>query len=80
MFTPPKKLPWATELPDWHRAIEIAIEPSKLIEEEPCGCGQVPSINGCRMAMLDSDEPRKENPYYFPLYWLVYRDPFNGLL
>ena len=22
----------------------------------------------------------KENPYYFPLYWLVTRDPYNGLL
>ena len=25
-------------------------------------------------------EPRKKKPYYFPLYWLVYRDPYNGLL
>ena len=24
-------------------------------------------------------EPRK-NPSYFPLYWLVNRDPYNGLL
>ena len=24
-------------------------------------------------------EPRKK-PYYFPLYWLVYKDPYNGLL
>ena len=22
----------------------------------------------------------EKNPYYFPLYWLVYRDPYNGLL
>ena len=22
----------------------------------------------------------KKNPYYFPLYWLVNRDPYNGLL
>ena len=23
---------------------------------------------------------KKKKPYYFPLYWLVYRDPYNGLL
>ena len=22
----------------------------------------------------------EKNPYYFPLYWLVNRDPYNGLL
>ena len=22
----------------------------------------------------------EKNPYYFPLYWLVYRDPYNGLV
>ena len=26
-----------------------------------------------------SHEPRKK-PSYFPLYWLVNRDPYNGLL
>ena len=25
-------------------------------------------------------EPRKKKPSYFPLYWLVNRDPYNGLL
>ena len=29
--------------------------------------------------ILNSSEPRKKT-YYFPLYWLVYRDPYNGLL
>ena len=23
---------------------------------------------------------QEKRPYYFPLYWLVYRDPYNGLL
>jgi len=22
----------------------------------------------------------EKNPYYFPLYWLVNKDPYNGLL
>ena len=21
----------------------------------------------------------EKNPYYFPLYWLVHKDPYNGL-
>ena len=28
----------------------------------------------------NSDEPRKKNPYYFPLYWIVNRDPYSGAL
>ena len=26
-----------------------------------------------------SREPRKQNPSYFPLYWLFHRDPYHGL-
>ena len=26
------------------------------------------------------NEPRKKKTSYFPLYWLVNRDPYNGLL
>ena len=44
MFTPPKK--YHGKL-NFQTAIEPskAIQPSKLIEEEPCGCGQVPSTD-----------------------------------
>ena len=28
---------------------------------------------------IKTSEPRKK-PSYFPLYWLVNRDPYNGLL
>ncbi len=28
---------------------------------------------------LKTSKPRKK-PYYFPLYWLFKRDPYNGLL
>ena len=29
---------------------------------------------------METKEPRKKIPYYFPLYWLVSRDPYIGLL
>ena len=35
------------------------------------------------MVTVDGQQPRmshEKNPYYFPLYWLVNTDPYNGLL
>ena len=29
---------------------------------------------------IQTDMSHEKNPYYFPLYWLVNRDPYNGLL
>ena len=44
--------------------------------------GRVPSQGGVFPAFslsMKQIEPRKK-PSYFPLYWLVNRDPYNGLL
>ena len=30
--------------------------------------------------MFNSEMSHEGNPSYFPLYWLVNRDPYNGLL
>ena len=37
------------------------------------------SSKSLKIVHLCSPEPRKK-PSYFPLYWLVNRDPYNGLL
>ena len=29
---------------------------------------------------VENNGATKEKPYYYPLYWLVYRDPYNDLL
>ena len=46
-----------------------------------CGLGYFPEKHPL-LALISwvKLEPRKKKPYYFPLYWLVNRDPYNGLL
>ena len=34
----------------------------------------------CVCQMWKTHLSHEKNPYYFPLYWLVNRDPYNGLL
>ena len=36
-----------------------------------------PLTHSCCVSLKVS---REKNPYYFPLYWLVNKDPYNGLL
>ena len=43
-----------------------------------CVC-RVPAAYHAAILPHPSTEPRKK-PSYFPLYWLVNRDPYNGLL
>ena len=31
------------------------------------------------VCLAPTNEPRKKKNSYFPLYWLVNRDPYNGL-
>ena len=31
-------------------------------------------------ALFPTHLSHEKNPYYFPLYWLVNKDPYNGLL
>ena len=30
--------------------------------------------------LFENNVSYEKNPFYFPLYWLVYRDPYIGLL
>ena len=48
-----------------------------LLKEEPFAAGEI-----CETSIKMRNypyEPRKK-PSYFPLYWFVNRDPYNGLL
>ena len=52
-----------------------------MTEYEFCNWGEkkfITPISGVVITLL-INEPRKK-PSYFPLYWLVNRDPYNGLL
>ncbi len=55
---------------------------SELLDD-PGSCMWIPSWNPENSEFFHvcyQGEQREPNPYDIPLYWLVYRDPYNGLL
>ena len=57
------------------RKLPLFFHENEGTEPEP----KVMKVFGADNFPFQTDEPRKKNSY-FPLYWLVNRDPYNGLL
>ena len=62
------------------QALEVTMKPFKGVTDNHHHPKRVTISQNCQVTSFSPKWATKENPYYFPLYRLFNRDPYNGLL